>query len=304
MNDPLTEAEIVAIRAYCDAATPGPWNEPELWKRCRPENYSVTVSIGEPGDERTLFDTLNRDYRLVTLDTEADESGQVIADHQAHKDLVFAERARMDLPRVLTELEEMKSSFALRWDADMRAIKRWQVASGETLVWPDHADLCVWLLEQQHAQSKLIEQLTDILSFDRPASFKQIVEDARRHMLNSGFPVANEARLCIPPVDRTARTLTDGSPVTDDHREINPATGQQKGYVVLSAEERAKGFVKPVRRSYVHRTCGAVTTMNLALAETYARDPAFYSGTFCCRCKTHFPLNEFVWDGTDEVLGS
>jgi hypothetical protein len=41
-------------------------------------------------------------------------------------------------------------------------------------------------------------------------------------------------------------TLTDGSPVTPDHREINPATGQQNGYVVLSAEERAKGFVRPV----------------------------------------------------------
>ena len=47
-------------------------------------------------------------------------------------------------------------------------------------------------------------------------------------------------------------TLTDGSPVTDDHREINPETGMQKGYVVLSEDERAKGFVRPVRRSYVH----------------------------------------------------
>lgn len=66
-------------------------------------------------------------------------------------------------------------------------------------------------------------------------------------------------------------TLTDGSPVTADHRDIDPATGQQRGYVVLSAEERAKGFVRPVRQSYVHQTCGGVTTMGLALAETYAR---------------------------------
>src|ERR1700752_4892063 len=47
-------------------------------------------------------------------------------------------------------------------------------------------------------------------------------------------------------------TLTDGSPVTADHREINPLTGQQKGYVVLSAEERAKGYVRPVRNTYTH----------------------------------------------------
>lgn len=46
-------------------------------------------------------------------------------------------------------------------------------------------------------------------------------------------------------------TLTDGSPVTPDHRELKP-NGQQKGYVVLSEEERAKGFVRPVRRTYIH----------------------------------------------------
>lgn len=100
------------------------------------------------------------------------------------------------------------------------------------------------------------------------------------------------------------RTLTDGTPVTPDHREINPATGQQKGYVVLSEEERAKGFIRPVRRSYVHNKCGVLTTMAQSIAKTYARDPGFYSGTFCVGCRTHFPLAEFHWDGTTEVLGS
>jgi len=56
----------------------------------------------------------------------------------------------------------------------------------------------------------------------------------------------------------STRTLTDGSPVTPDHREIDPATGMQKAYVVLSADERAKGFVRPVRRTYVHQKCGVV----------------------------------------------
>lgn len=102
----------------------------------------------------------------------------------------------------------------------------------------------------------------------------------------------------------TKTTLTDGSPVTPDHREIDPSTGQQKGYVVLSAEERAKGFVRPVRRSYVHLECRGLTKMSLPLAETYARQPDFYSGTFCVACGTHFPLAEFHWDGTTEVVGS
>lgn len=105
-------------------------------------------------------------------------------------------------------------------------------------------------------------------------------------------------------------TLTDGSPVTPDHREIitdGPLKGQQRAYVVLSEEERAKGFVRPVRRSYVHEKCGVVTTMGQSLAETYARDPYFYSGTFCCGCGTHFPVGEdgeFLWDGTNEKVGS
>ena len=141
-------------------------------------------------------------------------------------------------------------------------------------------------------------------------------------------------------------TLTDGSPVTPDHREIQP-NGQQKGYVVLSADERAKGFVRPFRDAYRHvgakpiypvrplRTgesakyevavgtvyeeyppemepakgrywepediqpgCGAITTMSRSIAETYARDPTFYSGTFCSTCRKHFPVGrqgQFTW---------
>lgn len=105
-----------------------------------------------------------------------------------------------------------------------------------------------------------------------------------------------------PDHDRV--TLTDGRPVTADHREIDPATGMQKAYVVLSSEERAKGFVRPVRRTYMHLKCSTDTTMGQALAETYARSPTFYSGTFCCSCRTHFPVAEFVWHGTKESLGS
>lgn len=105
------------------------------------------------------------------------------------------------------------------------------------------------------------------------------------------------------PVDRSQRELVGGGPVTEDHRELKP-NGQQKDYVVLSAEERAKGFVRPVRDSYIHSTCGVVTKMGTALAETYARDPRFYSGTFCVGCGKHLPVAEFVWDGTNEIVGS
>lgn len=96
----------------------------------------------------------------------------------------------------------------------------------------------------------------------------------------------------------------DGIP----HRQIDPKTGQQKAYVVLSEQERQKGFVQPVRTSYIHLHCGTVTTMRQDIAETYARNPKFYGGTFCAYCKKHFPVGEngeFVWDdGSNQKVGT
>lgn len=143
--------------------------------------------------------------------------------------------------------------------------------------------------------------------------------------------------------------LVSGAPVPEDqsHTALR-ANGQQRDYVVLSPEERAKGFVKPVRETYRHigppapefplrdltaeeiatfpqsgyvkfedyqgtrgsavgrfwtqaqlddttRRCGSTTTMGRSIAETYAREPSFYGGTFCCACGKHLPLTEFEW---------
>lgn len=82
------------------------------------------------------------------------------------------------------------------------------------------------------------------------------------------------------------------------------ASGMQSKYLVLSDEERAQGFVRPVRVAYVHNTCETRTTMGKKIAETYARDPKFYGGTFCVHCGEHFPVSEFMWGGTTEVVGS
>ena len=98
---------------------------------------------------------------------------------------------------------------------------------------------------------------------------------------------------------RLPETLSDGAPAP-----IDPATGQHKDYWVLSEDEIAKGFVRPVRHTYYHETCGTTTTMSDPLARTYARDPTFYGSTFCCNCRAHCPVSEFTWQGTNEVVGS
>lgn len=96
--------------------------------------------------------------------------------------------------------------------------------------------------------------------------------------------------------------------ITDNpkHPDINVpgADGQNKAYLVLSKEERAKGFVRPYRDEYTHSKCGKRTVMGEPLSETYARDPNFYGRTFCVHCHSHFPVGEFVWAVDNEVVGS
>lgn len=95
-----------------------------------------------------------------------------------------------------------------------------------------------------------------------------------------------------------------GSPAPDP--EVD-ARGMHKDYWVLSKAEREKGFVRPVRETYVHIKCQSVTRMNRALAETYAAQPGFYGSTYCSTCQKHYPVGasgEFFWEGTTEKVGT
>lgn len=97
--------------------------------------------------------------------------------------------------------------------------------------------------------------------------------------------------LTTDPTDPRLTHGTDSEPVP-----------QADAYLILSEEERAKGFVRPVRQTYKHtgaRGCGRSTTMGLDLSETYARDPKFYGATYCVTCQKHLPVADFTWeDGT------
>lgn len=79
---------------------------------------------------------------------------------------------------------------------------------------------------------------------------------------------------------------------------------QAEAYLVLTDEERARRFVRPLRLTYLHTACGTRTTMGRAIAETYAAQPGFYGATYCVACRMHLPVGtagEFVWvdrDGT------
>lgn len=111
-------------------------------------------------------------------------------------------------------------------------------------------------------------------------------------------------------VTLSGKPADPGSEHSGAPKPIDPRTGQHGDYWVLSERERAKGFLRPVRRTYTHVTCGTNTTMGLALAETYARDPTFYGATFCCACGSHFALvtaagPQFFWtEAPFEAVGA
>lgn len=101
----------------------------------------------------------------------------------------------------------------------------------------------------------------------------------------------------------TVKGLPPETPDGPAPAPIDPATGQHKDHWVLSQEERAKGWIRPLRKTYKHEKCGGETSMPDAIAETYAANPRFYGSTFCAFCKTYEMVGEFgnfVWldDGT------
>lgn len=74
---------------------------------------------------------------------------EYLADHQTLIRHGMAPVALEVAAQLHEEVEALRAMFDLRWQADLRAIGLWQEAHlGRELVWPDHADLVVWLLEQ------------------------------------------------------------------------------------------------------------------------------------------------------------
>lgn len=98
--------------------------------------------------------------------------------------------------------------------------------------------------------------------------------------------------------------VTDPSDARLGHGVDVEMSDQNMAYLVLSQEELDKGFVRPVRTSYVHDKCGTVTTMSGKIAETYAREPKFYGATYCVHCRKHLPVSEFHWVGDGTMVGS
>lgn len=74
---------------------------------------------------------------------------------------------------------------------------------------------------------------------------------------------------------------------------------------VREFKKRAKTFVRPLRRYYIHLLCGGATQLGDAVAEMWAANHQCLGGAHCQRCRDGFPLvnaqglRAFIWeDGT------
>lgn len=122
-----------------------------------------------------------------------------------------------------------------------------------------------------------------------PHQYVRPVRRSYRHVGRAicGKPMPNLSGVTIPP--GVVAYACSGEPGhKGDCHVFSPVKAEQQAR--LAAIGRIGG-------------CDTVTTMALPLAQTYARDPKFYSHTFCVQCGAHLRVEEFVWEGTDDVVG-
>lgn len=86
--------------------------------------------------------------------------------------------------------------------------------------------------------------------------------------------------------------MSDDPPPADFDYGEKKADGQYENYPTIDEGE----FEQEPRDTYVHIDgCGATTKMADDLAESVARDPTYYTKTFCVGCGEHVPVEEVEW---------
>lgn len=77
----------------------------------------------------------------------------------------------------------------------------------------------------------------------------------------------------------------------------DPQTGMYERHPVLLEGN----FQRPVRHLYIHARCTGATRCGALIANTFARNPKFYTHTYCRVCRGYYEVGEFCWSNGEPV---
>lgn len=146
MTEEPTQEQIAASERAID----GLEAQADIWA----DEIDLVVIIKNIGDaSRKLTDRMPKDIREGFIHRQEANIDALV--RQAYLEGFMRggdSRKAYDETRVqeaIDERDDLQRLFDQEWKADQRAIKRWQAAHpGNDLVWPDRANMVVWLMEE------------------------------------------------------------------------------------------------------------------------------------------------------------
>lgn len=73
----------------------------------------------------------------------------------------------------------------------------------------------------------------------------------------------------------------------------------------LSEAEKAAGYVRPLRYTYMHEVCENLAFLSPEQAQLFARNPKFLGSLYCRKCERSCSVDEFVWcNGVKTRMGT
>ena len=89
-------------------------------------------------------------------------------------------------------------------------------------------------------------------------------------------------------------------------RDLTPEELEQNGDMYVKYEEYPESEYPALGKLWSKHDlgCQGVTSLPRLVAETFAVNPKYYGKTFCAVCGVYLNVDQFVWDGTNERVGS
>jgi hypothetical protein len=166
----------------------------------------------------------------AALTSQAEEIERLRAREQSNRPGVLPSEASGEDGAATRIADELQRTFDLQWKADQRAIKRWQAAHpGSDLVWPDRADMVVWLMEQHDAMLAVHAACVTFVAAD-DALLEQLRAEGRHvDLTGNPWPLVDAMRAALSLVCVSSNppdSASEGSTCLagqEQRSELNPS---------------------------------------------------------------------------------